>query len=69
MLAGSALMTGRYATRLGTQANVIINDTPWAVAPEETFLPQNLKDAGYATAMFGKWHLGMSRRTARDFRS
>jgi hypothetical protein len=34
-------------------------DSPWGVALDETFLPQNLKDAGYATAMFGKWHLGM----------
>lgn len=55
----SALMTGRYTIRLGTQSNVIYWDTPWGVPANETFLPQNLKDAGYHTAMFGKWHLGM----------
>merc|ERR1719473_321910 len=55
----SALMTGRYTVRLGTQANVIYWDTPWGVPLNETFIPQNLKDAGYITAMFGKWHLGM----------
>eukprot|EP00656_Telonema_subtile_P051077 TRINITY_DN6788_c0_g1_i1.p1 TRINITY_DN6788_c0_g1~~TRINITY_DN6788_c0_g1_i1.p1 ORF type:complete len:540 (+),score=121.10 TRINITY_DN6788_c0_g1_i1:104-1723(+) len=55
----SALMTGRYTVRLGTQSNVIYWDTPWGVPLNETFLPENLKDAGYSTAMFGKWHLGM----------
>ena len=52
-------MTGRYTIRLGTQSNVIYWDTPWGIALNETFLPQNLKSAGYNTAMFGKWHLGM----------
>ena len=55
----SALMTGRYPLRLGTQSNVIYWDTPWGIDLNETFLPQNLQDAGYSTAMFGKWHLGM----------
>jgi arylsulfatase A-like enzyme len=55
----SALMTGRYTIRLGTQASVIYWDTPWAIPINETFLPQNMQDAGYNTAMFGKWHLGM----------
>lgn len=49
----SALMTGRYTIRLGTQANVIFWDTPWGVPLNETFLSQNLKDAGYTTAIFG----------------
>lgn len=51
----SALMTGRYTTRLGTQGSVIFWDTPWGIPLNETFIPQNLKDAGYDTAMFGKW--------------
>merc|ERR1719473_222666 len=55
----SALMTGRYTVRLGTQSNVIYWDTPWGISLNETYIPQNLKDAGYITAMFGKWHLGM----------
>ena len=49
----SAFMTGRYTIRLGTHANVIYWDTPWGVPINETFLPQNMKDAGYHTAMFG----------------
>lgn len=49
----SALMTGRYTIRLGTQSNVIYWDTPWGVPLNETYIPQNLKDVGYKTAMFG----------------
>ena len=30
----SALMTGRYPIRLGTQANVIYWDTPWAISDQ-----------------------------------
>lgn len=60
----SALMTGRVPTHLGTQANVIYWDTPWAIDAGETFLAQNLKDAGYTTGIFGKWHLGMFRQSA-----
>jgi len=55
----SSLMTGRYTTRLGTQSSVIYWDTPWGVPINETFMGENFKEAGYDTAMFGKWHLGM----------
>jgi len=51
----SALMTGRYPALLGTQANVIFWDTPWAVPLNHTFLPELLQDVGYETALFGKW--------------
>jgi len=59
----SALMTGRYPLALGTQANVIYWDTPWAISLDNKFLPQYLQDPSqdlhYETAMYGKWHLGM----------
>ena len=51
----SALMTGRYMIRLGTQSNVIYWDTPWGISLNETLLPELLKRSGYKTAMFGKW--------------
>ena len=54
----SSLMTGRYTYRLGTQATVIRADVPFGVPLEERFMAQNMKDAGYHTALFGKWHLG-----------
>jgi arylsulfatase len=47
----SALMTGRYAIRSGaTQGSGI---TLW-----EQTIPEALKSIGYATGLFGKWHLG-----------
>lgn len=55
----SALLTGRYTIRLGTQSNVVWYDSPWGLPLNETLLSQNLGDAGYSTALFGKWHLGM----------
>jgi arylsulfatase A-like enzyme len=58
----SSLMTGRYTYRLGTQATVIRADVPFGVPLDETFLAQNLADAGYHTALFGKWHLGFYQR-------
>jgi arylsulfatase A-like enzyme len=54
----AALMTGRYPMRHGLQVGVV---RPWAqygLPLEERTLAQALKDAGYATAIAGKWHLG-----------
>ncbi|MDB6056216.1 MAG: atsA 16 [Verrucomicrobiales bacterium] len=54
----SSLMTGRYPMRYGMQVGVI---RPWAkygLSLEERTLPQALREAGYSTAMCGKWHLG-----------
>ena len=45
----SVLMSGRYTYRVGTQATVIRADVPFGVPLDNTFLPQNLKDAGYHT--------------------
>jgi arylsulfatase A-like enzyme len=47
-------MTGRYTYRLGTQATVIRADVPFGVPLTETFVGENLKAAGYSTALFGK---------------
>jgi arylsulfatase len=47
----AALMTGRYAVRTGATQGAGI--TLWEVTIAEA-----LKSLGYATALFGKWHLG-----------
>jgi arylsulfatase A-like enzyme len=54
----AALLTGRYPLRYGFQTGVV---RPWAqygLPLEERTLPQALHDAGYETAIVGKWHLG-----------
>ena len=53
----SALMTGRYPTRTGVY-NVITPGAPWGLPLNERTLANALKEAGYSTAITGKWHLG-----------
>jgi len=53
-----SLMTGRYPMRCGLQVGVV---RPWAqhgLPLNERTLAQALKQAGYVTAIHGKWHLG-----------
>lgn len=54
----AALMTGRYPLRYGLQTGVIPAAGRYSLPLDEYLLPQVLKDAGYRTAMSGKWHLG-----------
>jgi len=53
----SALMTGRLPIRSGTQ-KVPAPGEPQGMAPWEYTIAELLSDAGYATAAYGKWHLG-----------
>jgi arylsulfatase A-like enzyme len=50
-------MTGRYVTRTGVY-NVVRPGAPWGLPLAERTLPQALREAGYTTAICGKWHLG-----------
>lgn len=58
----AALMTGRYPLRYGLQSFVILPEQTYGLATDERLLPQVLKDAGYRTAIVGKWHLGHADR-------
>ena len=58
----AALMTGRYPHRYGLQTLVIPSAGTYGLATDERLLPQALKEAGYRTAIVGKWHLGHADR-------
>jgi arylsulfatase A-like enzyme len=56
----AALLTGCYSERVGIQGALM----PWAtngLGPSEQTLADLLRARGYATACFGKWHLGHHR--------
>jgi arylsulfatase A-like enzyme len=55
----SALMVGRHPIRDGTYS-VPVDGKPYGLVQWEVTIPKLLSAAGYATALYGKWHLGDS---------
>ncbi|MBL9081503.1 MAG: sulfatase [Planctomycetales bacterium] len=54
----AALMTGCYPKRVLPIPGVLFPAGAVGLNPEEKTVAEYLKDLGYATACFGKWHLG-----------
>lgn len=59
----AALMTGSYPRRVnmhvsGTNGAVLRPLDPKGLHPDEVTMAEVLQSAGYATGIFGKWHLG-----------
>jgi len=59
----ASIMTGCYAQRVGMHTNprdglVLRPISPYGLHPDEITIAEVLKDRGYQTAIFGKWHLG-----------
>jgi arylsulfatase A-like enzyme len=61
----AALMTGRYSARTGVWSTL---NGCYIPRREERTLAHMFQDAGYGTAMFGKWHLGDSYPYAAEHR-
>ena len=57
----TGFITGRYQQRYGIEWPIGTQpgDSTRGLLPSETSLPRLLKTAGYATALIGKWHLGL----------
>ncbi len=62
----AGLMTGRYPLRFGMMRAVIPPQRDFGLDPNETTLPELLREAGYThRGIFGKWHLGHARQQWR----
>jgi arylsulfatase A len=56
--ARASLLTGSYDQRVGIGRP--LNGPDIGLHPDEITIAESLKDAGYATGIIGKWHLGLS---------
>ena len=54
----AALLTACYPKRVGMHQHVLFPASKKGLNPEEHTIADHLKSHGYATACFGKWHLG-----------
>ena len=54
-----ALLTGRYAWRSRLKSGVLWGHDRLLIEPGRATIASRLAEAGYATAAFGKWHLGL----------
>lgn len=63
------LLTGRYGWRTRLKHGVILGyDEAPLIEKDRSTIATVLKDKGYGTACFGKWHLGMNWQTTNEYK-
>merc|ERR1712233_93908 len=53
-----SLLTGKYPWKIGFNGMVVSELAMGGIRPDEVLMPKYLKDAGYKTYGYGKWHVG-----------
>jgi arylsulfatase A-like enzyme len=62
-----ALLTGTYSWRQSAGATILSGNSSLCIPPGTPTLPSLLKQAGYATGVVGKWHLGLGGKNGPDW--
>lgn len=61
-----ALLTGEYPWRK-SGTGILPGDAALIIPTDKTTLPKLFQQAGYKTAIVGKWHLGLGKQVAKDW--
>jgi len=61
------LLTGRYAWRTSLKDGVLKGYSPLLIDPTRSTIASMLREKGYATAVIGKWHLGLGADEVTDY--
>ncbi|GIO29484.1 MULTISPECIES: sulfatase-like hydrolase/transferase [Paenibacillus] len=64
----AALLTGLYPAKTGVSHILEGKRGTAGLKPEARTLPERLKEFGYSTALYGKWHLGSAEATKPNAR-
>jgi len=61
------VVTGRYCWRSALKKGVLWGYSPMLIEPGRMTVASLLKEHGYATSCFGKWHLGLGNEAKTDY--